>query len=39
MVAVIQDMLSEKKIQMVMAVFMDQVIDEIEIIPVKTVNK
>jgi len=39
MVAVIQDTLSEKKIQMVMAVFMDQVIDEIEIIPVKTVNK
>jgi len=39
MVAVIQDMLSEKKIQMVMAVFMDQVIDEIEIIPVKAVDK
>jgi len=39
MVAMEQDMLPEQQIQMVMAVFMDEVVDEVQIVPVKTVDE
>jgi len=39
MVAMEQDMLPEQQIQMVMAVFMDEVVNEVQIVPVKTVDE
>jgi hypothetical protein len=39
MVTVIHHVLAEQEIQMVMAIFMDQIIDQIEIVPVKAVDE
>ena len=39
MVTVIHHMLTEQKIQMVMAILMDHIIDQIEIVPVETVDE